>query len=182
MGLYDGQTLWYDVVSMALDDKSYRQALSAYRKQRGLLTKAYRSYRQQGHRARRSTLGARAFEEAARVLGEGEARGVQVGGVQNYDQIRSNIEQSLAQQAANTQALSEFLSRPSQAASTINTTPQVSRLSVEKNEEQPPEALPLNFPQTGIVEDAEMQEGLSPEETMELNYYSPYLRNRSLLS
>jgi len=183
MGLYDGQALWYNVILMALDEPSYRQALSSYRKQRGLLTKAYRSYRQQGHRARRSALGAKSFEEAARVLALGDSLGVQVGGVQNYDQIRSNLSQSLAQQAANTEALTNFLSNPPEAASsTINTTPQVSQLTAEAREGPFPKTASFGETQTGIVEEPEMQDGLSPEETMDLNYYSPYLRKRSLLS
>jgi hypothetical protein len=157
---------------MALDNPSFRQALTSFRKQRSLLTRAYRSYKRQGQRASHSRYGAVAYENAARVVREGAAQGITVGGIQSYEQIRDNINLSLAKQADTTKRIANFLSGQSAARDTLNTD-----VSVEPEDEGQTSVGGLSM---------KNQDDASPppteEEEDEYAYYSPFLRNRTLLS
>lgn len=92
-------------------ERDMRESMTAFRKRRGLLSRAYRAYRREANRARGGRSGSRGdlLLKAAGVVNAGQAEGINVGGIQRYDQIQDLVSSRLRQTMANTDALEKAL-------------------------------------------------------------------------
>lgn len=96
-------------------ERDQREALTAFRKRRGLLSRAYRAFKRDANRARGGRYGGQRGEllmKAADLVAQGEAEGINVGGIQRYDQIQDLVSSRLRQTMANTDALENALKAP----------------------------------------------------------------------
>lgn len=123
-----------------VDEREYREALTAFRKRRGLLSRAYRAYRRDArHASRRSGARGDLLLKAADLVGKGQAEGINVGGIQRHDQIQDMVHARLRQTMANTEALERALTRPQEStlAPVPTAQPQVAPLSAREDDEAP---------------------------------------------
>jgi len=124
-------------------ERDMREAMTAFRKRRGLLSRAYRAFKRDANQSR-SYRGAGTRGEllmkAAEVIDKGQAEGINVGGIQRYDQIQDLVSSRLRQTMANTDAMQEAFQRAPQLLPTPKVKPQpqqsVAPLSLSEQDEE----------------------------------------------
>ena len=97
------------------NSREVREALTAFRKRRGILSSAYKAFKREGRaRARNGRGGSRgdSLLKAAGVVDIGEREGINVGGIQQSQEIRDKVRAQVHQTTENAAALQERLATP----------------------------------------------------------------------
>ncbi len=102
-----------------MNDINLNEKLSAYRKNRSLLTKAYRSARRAGNNAYRSSRNGGSasdhYLKALDIFNKGASMGIKVGGINSYSQTQANARSAVNQDISNAEAINRrYFQKPNQ--------------------------------------------------------------------